>query len=339
LNHYEELGLRQDASPDEIRAAYICLARLLHPDQQAGEELRQLAECQMKRLNFVYGVLSDPRRRKAYDASLRTLIPAAGRPHHHRRIWIREAGLVLAGLLLGLFSCWLDAPRNQPSASLPHRGVCPTEEPPAAGAAGERGDARHEEAELTILRRELKRLRDEREEVRGEIQKLRREAGHGTLPEPAQFGVPPEGATAAVSAAVGIPPFRTQPAETTTPAGLSGTWIYVPPRGATSDRPAYSAEFVEVVIVEESGLIKGRYRGRYRVPDRPISPEVEFRFEGEGGGTEASLNWAGAGGAKGEVALRLVTRDRLQVDWFTTTMGTQTHLTSGSAALTRRRGD
>jgi hypothetical protein len=36
----------------------------------------------------------------------------------------------------------------------------------------------------------------------------------------------------------------------------------------------YSAEYVEAVIVQQGGILRGRYRARYRIPDRPISAEV-----------------------------------------------------------------
>ena len=70
MNYYEELGVSQSASTEEIRRAYKTLARLLHPDQCADEKLRGLAEVQMKRLNQVLAVLSDPEERRRYDAAL-----------------------------------------------------------------------------------------------------------------------------------------------------------------------------------------------------------------------------------------------------------------------------
>ena len=70
MNHYEELGLTESASVEEIRQAYKSMARLLHPDHQSDEQLRKLAELQMKRLNEILAVLSDPPRREQYDASI-----------------------------------------------------------------------------------------------------------------------------------------------------------------------------------------------------------------------------------------------------------------------------
>jgi hypothetical protein len=67
MNYYEELGLTPSASAEQIRQAYLNLVRLLHPDHQQSEELRRVADCQMKRLNHVNSVLSDPDRRRRYD--------------------------------------------------------------------------------------------------------------------------------------------------------------------------------------------------------------------------------------------------------------------------------
>jgi curved DNA-binding protein CbpA len=49
MTYYEELGLGQDATVEQIRQAHRKLARILHPDQQTDEVLRRLAEIQMKR--------------------------------------------------------------------------------------------------------------------------------------------------------------------------------------------------------------------------------------------------------------------------------------------------
>lgn len=70
--HYDELGVRPDASTAEIRAAYVQLARRHHPDHlgDAPSEERAAAEARMARVNAAWTVLSDPRRRSAYDAGL-----------------------------------------------------------------------------------------------------------------------------------------------------------------------------------------------------------------------------------------------------------------------------
>ncbi len=76
MNYYEEFGVISTASTEEIRQAYRLLARLLHPDAQLDPEMRAAAERQMRRVNEIRAVLTDPRRRREYDKSLR----AAQRP-------------------------------------------------------------------------------------------------------------------------------------------------------------------------------------------------------------------------------------------------------------------
>ena len=61
---YEILEVSPHASAQVIRAAYRCLAQLHHPDKNPGSEAA--IECQAQ-INFAYGVLSDPRKRRRYD--------------------------------------------------------------------------------------------------------------------------------------------------------------------------------------------------------------------------------------------------------------------------------
>ena len=89
--------------------------------------------------------------------------------------------------------------------------------------------------------------------------------------------------------------------------------------------------------MEETGLLRGRYRARYRVADRPISSEVAFRFEGKVGREAVSLEWTGAGGSRGELKLKLLSRSSMQVEWIATELGSQMGLASGTAVLTRRQ--
>src|SRR4051794_13280556 len=70
MTYYEELGVAEAASVEEIRHAYRRVVRLLHPDQCSDEETRRLADLQMKRLNGILAVLGDGGRRAKYDASL-----------------------------------------------------------------------------------------------------------------------------------------------------------------------------------------------------------------------------------------------------------------------------
>jgi len=73
VTHYEVLGVERDATAAEIRAAYVARARQLHPDRHAGAPPAELARAQraMQEVNAAWTVLSDPRSRREYDATLR----------------------------------------------------------------------------------------------------------------------------------------------------------------------------------------------------------------------------------------------------------------------------
>ncbi len=61
---YDILGLKKGASADEIKQAYRKLALQYHPDRNKTKE----AEEKFKEINEAYAVLSDPEKRKQYDA-------------------------------------------------------------------------------------------------------------------------------------------------------------------------------------------------------------------------------------------------------------------------------
>jgi hypothetical protein len=66
---YEVLGVPRGATADEVRRAYLALARRHHPDAHAegGPGARAGAERRMQEVNAAWAVLGDPARRAAHD--------------------------------------------------------------------------------------------------------------------------------------------------------------------------------------------------------------------------------------------------------------------------------
>ncbi|MFZ1685030.1 MAG: J domain-containing protein [Candidatus Zixiibacteriota bacterium] len=66
-NYYERLGIKADASQDEIKKQFRKLAKQYHPDRNPGNKE---AEATFKGLSEAYETLSDPAKRKEYDLIL-----------------------------------------------------------------------------------------------------------------------------------------------------------------------------------------------------------------------------------------------------------------------------
>jgi curved DNA-binding protein CbpA len=66
LDHYEILGVSNDASYREITSAYRRLALQYHPDRNKSPHANEM----MLKINTAYGILSDPHKREEYDNSL-----------------------------------------------------------------------------------------------------------------------------------------------------------------------------------------------------------------------------------------------------------------------------
>ena len=72
-DYYQILGLIPNAEVTVIRAAYRALAAIYHPDRNTED----LAKEKIRLLNAAYEVLSDPSKRKQYDASRADLLHSA----------------------------------------------------------------------------------------------------------------------------------------------------------------------------------------------------------------------------------------------------------------------
>src|SRR3954462_7290391 len=73
--HYERLGVANNASRDQIRDAYRTLARRNHPDAKGEASASAMAE-----INEAWRVLSDPDRRAVYDAQIRRSYASTAMP-------------------------------------------------------------------------------------------------------------------------------------------------------------------------------------------------------------------------------------------------------------------
>jgi DnaJ-class molecular chaperone len=67
-NYYRTLGLRSDASAEEIKKVYRRLALKYHPDSNGGNHD---SEERLKEINEAYHILGDKEKRRHYDLQYR----------------------------------------------------------------------------------------------------------------------------------------------------------------------------------------------------------------------------------------------------------------------------
>lgn len=72
---YDRLGVPSSASAEEIRKAYLKLARVHHPDFHSDDASRRMHEREMQSINEAWEVLGDPDRRRAHDERMRLSQP------------------------------------------------------------------------------------------------------------------------------------------------------------------------------------------------------------------------------------------------------------------------
>ena len=73
-NHYEVLGVSNDANETEIKKAYRTLSLKYHPDRNPSEE----ATTKIQQVNEAYEILSDQGKRQQYDMELAGGMPGFG---------------------------------------------------------------------------------------------------------------------------------------------------------------------------------------------------------------------------------------------------------------------
>src|SRR5262249_34421175 len=106
-DYYRVLGVKEDATKDDLDRAYRIEARKRHPDGGGNEE-------EMKALNEAHDILSDPETRRAYDAERRpkrisyppanVFDPGAASRAGTLKIPISDPDF--AGLVMGALACF-----------------------------------------------------------------------------------------------------------------------------------------------------------------------------------------------------------------------------------------
>jgi curved DNA-binding protein CbpA len=372
MDYYEELGLKRTATVQEIRRAYKLLAKLVHPDGQANEPVRDMAERQMKRLNQILATLTNAQARREYDAGLqngaalnRVAAPPVGLWHApagefrepNRRMaipeWLQPVAenwfwVALALIVVGVGVWYLAQARTEDGMPAAVSPAVEEKAPPVEPRRPKSAAPRQVEAKA-VPRSQASREASTPEMKR---QPARRTASAARSTDPPVAAIPREtpapetSRTPAVAPAMAPPvAAKTEPAGALPAAGatkprsspFTGNWLYVPDPSEKSAPGAYPASYVELLMGEEHGRLRGTYRAEYRVTDRAVSPEVAFQVEGDAPAeSTAHLQWTATDGAKGDVDLALSGPNVLKITWWTTEFGRHSKLASGTSKLIRQ---
>jgi curved DNA-binding protein CbpA len=356
MNYYEELAVAQDASLEEIHHAYRGLARLLHPDNQSDPKLKSTAERQMIRLNEMLAILADPEKRRKYDESLRTNLAVSEAipppPPASTSLLGRQTPWILACCIVAGVGLWYWR-SNEFAGPLVDRSPAQLAERPVNSAHTSSSARTPPVSEIQSLSSESRLSKRVPVRLKPSEPPDQVSAGENSAASELVSRFPktnqPAAALPDVASKTVAPPLQLSPAAPEAPAqsqrlagqstepAFGGRWLYALGAHDAQTPGMYPPEFIEFFLSEQHGVLSGKYWGRYRIPDKPISPEVRLRVYGalQKDGI-ASAKWVSDDGAGG--LMRIVLRDStsMEVTWWTTTFGRETALTSGTAVLVRQ---
>ena len=357
MSFYEEFGVPNDASVEEIRLAYKTLARVLHPDNQPDEKLRAVAACQMKRLHEVLDTFLDPQKRRAYDESLSAAAYSNAAMHwashadnqpsirSRAEFGLAESPLrhwswILIGCMIFGSGYWYLTARVPATAESVPNGAAVASPPSATGPPLrpiEEAAAKHAiadpvgESRLSPVGRAA--LPERPSAAKPEL------PGLPNIPAPVTavlFGLP-----LATAYSTRVPEVRERETASSVAnvpgSSFAGDWLYAPAVEKPDPR-LYPPVDIEFRITEKDGMLDGQYRARYKVPDAAVSQDVIFQVQGKSSpGTSAALVWTSNDGSNGEIDLNLRQPNLMRVTWWTTQLGRRLGVSSGVATLLRQQ--
>jgi len=316
-------------------------------DRQREEQLRKTAELQLMRLNQILEVLTDPLLRAKYDESIRpTIEPLSEIPQiappwrsfHNGYFGIGMSTILWsAALVLGAigFSCTLLFFDHGPAIAV-YEGNGNSSR--ASGSPLESAPTPPQLIQRPRNERDGKQLVHAPTLDSSTFAPVVPVEAAGTAEDPSMNPLPATPVIADLpspSAPLSAPVIAIHADR---PPDLRGTWLYSKSNkeaemgGASSYRPFY----IEMVVKPlEDHKIAGRYLGRFQVPDQALSSEVNFTFEGTVAEGPTALPWHSGDGTEGQVRIKMVSYDLVEVSWYTTRFGTTRSLASGIAILRR----
>ncbi|GAB4356059.1 MAG: hypothetical protein OHK0021_00350 [Bryobacter sp.] len=347
MTYYEELGVSPQASDEEIRKAYRQVSRLLHPDLHPNPELRSIAERQMRRINEVHATLCDPLKRREYDERLSTeqlpalparppILPAPQSLEKTVPPSMIAGGLFGGLLVFTIMLLWPQAPPPAIKQAIADSKAEPQQSEVPKAPAGKQPAlaSRQKTAAKPVVEKVLEAAPREESPI-PDPEAIEDFAGVAPPIPIMQVPVAP----VPLVAAPHIPLSRGQnPAQATSVAPtLSGVWVAVRERNEVLGPNDYSAEYVEIRIQQEGNFLEGKLRSKYRIPDRLMNPQVNFRFEGKV--DEEEFLWRGEGNAAGRIRLSLDRHNTLHMHWKAESLAPNSQLLEGSGKLLRVQTD